>query len=399
MDVDAFRALVVASGLVDGASAAEIWLEVDARSFSTADALAAYLVEEQLLTRFQADNLLRGKVKSFVVGEFEIRDFLGRGGMGNVFLAVDRRSGETRAVKILPADLRGKDRSLRRFEREMAVSQKVSHPGVTQTFEAGVANGVPYLAMEYVPGETLYKRIRKGNLAPVSQAACWIAQVADALEYLHQQGVIHRDLKPSNVMITPEGKVKLLDLGLARWFDDDHNEERVLGGKRIVGSFDYIPPEQARNSSSADARSDVYGLGCLLYFSLAGRPPFHGVGTSREKIRSHRRVIPESIRTIRPDVPLGLEQTLERMMAKDPSERFQSAGEVYQALLEWATEEDDPSDEEPTAVWTDDLPSTDEPIPISESHSRPSQLRLWRRLHQRIANLIRAARPSAFRRP
>jgi serine/threonine protein kinase len=189
--------------------------------------------------------------------------------------------------------------------------------------------------MEYVPGPTLYQLVRRHGGIPLYWACRWIADIADALDYAHQGGVVHRDLKPSNVIVTPERTAKLLDLGLARWYEDDHNEERVLGRRRIVGSFDYMAPEQADDSSRADARCDIYALGCLLYFLIAGHPPFHHVAERKQKIECHRTVAPTPITVYRPSTPMGLARTIERMLAKSPSNRFSVAAEVRDALANW----------------------------------------------------------------
>src|SRR5690606_37762695 len=197
-----------------------------------------------------------------------------------------------------------------RFRREMELSQRLEHPGIAVAYESGSWQGVDFLAMEYVAGSTLYQLIRAHGPAPRYLVAKWLAQIADALDYVHQAGVVHRDLKPSNIIITPDGSAKLLDLGLARWYEDDHNEDRVLGEKRIVGSFDYISPEQASNSARADPRSDIYGMGCLAYFALAGKPPFHYVETPREKLAHHRKVAPDPVYAFRSDLPMGFARVI-----------------------------------------------------------------------------------------
>lgn len=296
------------------------------------DRIAHWLVGEGWLTEFQARRLLSGSPRRMVVGDYEVRDFLGRGGMGAVYLAKRRKTGEICALKVLPAEKRGKSRQLRRFQREMEVAQRLSHPGISAGLEAGVADELPYLAIEYVPGPTLYRLVRRMSPLPVYWCAYWLMQICEALDYAHQHGVIHRDLKPSNIIITPTGTAKLLDLGLARWYDDDHNEDEVVGIKRIVGSFDYIAPEQTVQSSTADGRSDIYGLGCVLYFALTGRAPFQDVEPRRAKIEHHRSRAPIPLTGLRPDVPPKMVRIVERMMSKEPDDRYQVAAQAADAL-------------------------------------------------------------------
>jgi serine/threonine-protein kinase len=228
------------------------------------------------------------------------------------------------------------ERNLLRFQREIELSRRLEHPRIAAGYEAGHWGRIPFLAMEYIPGPTLYQLVKRTGPLDLAWACLWTADVADALDYAHQGGVIHRDLKPSNIIVNPQRTAKLLDLGLARMFDDDHNEELVLGGRKIVGSFDYMAPEQSINSARADARSDIYALGCMLYFLLAGHPPFHHVSERRQKMECHRRVQPSPITVARPDCPVGLSRIVHRMLEKDPQARFSVAAEVRDALRDWA---------------------------------------------------------------
>jgi serine/threonine protein kinase len=327
--------LVVRSGLLASRPAQSLLRRSPPQARASAEVFAHHLVHQNILTAYQAHHLLNGTWRGLLLGPYEIRDFLGKGGMGSVYLAWDRQRDRPCALKVLLPAKRASRRNVLRFEREMEVSQRVQHPGVAVAYDSGESNGVLYLAMEYVPGSTLYRWTKRRGPAPFYWAVKWIGSVAHALDHVHQMGIIHRDLKPSNVMIRPDGDAKLLDLGLARWFDDDHNEHQVVGHRRIVGSFDYIAPEQATNSARADARSDVYSLGCVFYFCLTGSAPFQHVTQTREKLVHHRVQDADPIESRRPDIPPGLSVVVSRMMTKDPAERYQVGAEVAEILRYW----------------------------------------------------------------
>lgn len=371
MLVEEFVGLAARSGLYSFDALAAKCAKAPADIRRDADRVAQWLIQEGWMTDFQARRLLAGSGRRLAVGHFELLSFLGRGGTGNVYLARRRKSREVCALKVLPPEKKSKARFLRRFQREMEVSQKLSHPGIASGFEAGVVDDLPYLAMEYVPGPTLYRLVRKLGPLPIYWSALWLAQVCEALDYAHQHGVIHRDLKPSNIILAPNGVAKLLDLGLARWYDDDHNEEEVLGARRIVGSFDYIAPEQTVLSSSVDGRSDIYGLGCVLYFALTGRAPFQDVEDRRAKVEHHRHRAPIPLGGLRPDVPPQLARIVKKMMAKDPADRFQVAAAAADNLNAFCAAQ--PVTPMPNILFSEpdkaeeaEIVSTDEPIVLVE---------------------------------
>jgi serine/threonine-protein kinase len=255
--------------------------------------------------------------------------------MGDVFLAWDRKHHRYAAIKVLKAKLVENSRGQRRFQREIELNRRLEHPHLARALEAGKWKQTPFLAMEFVPGSTLYSLVQKHGPIDPYWACRWMADVASALDYIHQGGVIHRDIKPSNAIVTPERHAKLLDLGLARWFDDDHNEARVVGVNRVIGSFDYMAPEQTLDSARADARSDIYSLGCMLYFLLAGHPPFRHAADRVEKAELHRTAPPPDLGAERPSLPTRLVKEVHRMMAKDPRDRYSVAAEVEAALSDW----------------------------------------------------------------
>lgn len=298
--------------------------------------VADHLVQSGKLSSFQVQKLRKGVTGGLVVGPYHVVSPIGKGGMGTVYLARDTRTGFMVALKILsPKKAREEERMLARFQREMDISQRVSHPHLVRTYEIGEYTGVYYIAMEYIPGQTLYRHVQSRGPLKVQQAAQLFAEVAAGLDHAHGQGLIHRDLKPSNIMITPRGHAKVLDLGLAL-IEGEVGQVEIIGGRGyIVGSMDYIAPEQTMDAAQVDVRADVYGMACTMFFALAGRPPFPG-GTSREKIQRQRKEQPPNIRDLNPQVPEEFAAILHKMMAKKPAERYPSARMVQQVLERWA---------------------------------------------------------------
>jgi len=260
--------------------------------------------------------------------------------MGTVYLARDSRDLKLVALKILPPKkAREEQRYLARFQREMVLSQRVSHPHLAQALEAGVYQGVNYIAMEYIPGRNLYKLVSQEGALSIARAARIFAEIANGLDHAHLRGLIHRDLKPSNLLITPNDHAKVLDLGLALIQGELATDRAVVGGQGyVVGTMDYIAPEQVDDAAKVDARSDIYSLGCVLYFALTGRPPFPG-GDTRQKITRHRTEEPTPIRELNPAVPPAFAAFLGRMMSKNPGERPASCDEIRVELLKWSTGE------------------------------------------------------------
>jgi len=219
------------------------------------------------------------------------------------------------------------------------MGRHLEHPNVTRTFDAGEVGGVNYIAMEYVPGKSLRQLVAAGGPLGVPDAARVFADVAAGLAHAHERGLIHRDLKPANIMVTPEGRAKILDLGLAILAGEAlPDDPSILGGQGyILGTMDYIAPEQTMDATDVGPWSDVYSLGCSLYYTLTGVPPFPG-GTSRQKRHWHRAEIPPAVDTLNPAIPAEFARLVERLMAKRPEDRPASAGAVRELLLPWAGE-------------------------------------------------------------
>jgi serine/threonine protein kinase len=330
---------VLRSGLLDREQLQASLRAVPLAERGDPHALASYLVRTGKLTRFQADKLLRGMSQGMIIGPFRLLAPLGKGGMGTVFLVRDQRSDHLVALKVLPPRLaRTEERMLVRFRREMEMSQRVAHPHLAWTYEVGEFRGAHYIAMEYIPGRTLSRLVTEEGPLPLPRAARLLAEVAAALEHAHKQGLIHRDLKPSNIQVTPRDHAKVLDLGLALSHGETGDALIVGGQGYIVGTMDYIAPEQTLDAVKVDARSDIYSLGCTLYFALSGQPPFPG-GTSREKVMRHRNEKPTALADLVPSMPGGFVALVERMMAKDPANRPPSAAIVEAELRAWAAGE------------------------------------------------------------
>lgn len=334
--VEQFLETVVRSGLLDREKLQAAIQTLPSEQAEDAVSVADHLVRTGKLSRFQARKLLAGIFRGLLFGPFQMLSLIGKGGMGKVFLARDSRDGMLRALKILPPKkARSKERLLARFLREMELSQKVIHPHLCQTFEAGQLHGVYYLAMEFIPGQTLSQLVMSQGPLPLGRAARLMAEVAAGLDHAHHLGLIHRDLKPSNIIITPHDHAKVLDLGLALMEGEQSDDPSVTGGQGyVVGTMDYIAPEQTYDPTAVDGRADLYSLGCTLYFALTGRPPFPG-GTSLEKIRRHRKEEPEPLRSLLPEIPQGFAALVHQLMAKDPEGRLASAQEVEERLRSW----------------------------------------------------------------
>jgi len=320
---------------------AEQW--ADARRIppdgNDASALAWALVREGLLTRWQAAQLLAGR-SSFFLGKYKLIDLLGRGGMGRVFLGEHTMMNRRVALKILSREI-GKDpASVARFLSEARAIAALDHPNIVQAYSIDNEGDRYYLVMEYVDGPDLQRLVETDGPLDYQRAADYIRQAADGLAHAHQRNMIHCDIKPSNLLVNNQGVVKILDMGLARLAGGDPADSGERN-KDVLGSVDYLAPEQALGNPDLDQRADIYSLGCTFYFLLTGHPPF-GEGTLAERIVQHQTQPPRRISHERSDAPADLVQICERMMAKRPASRFQTAGELSQALAQWRPPERKP---------------------------------------------------------
>ena len=294
--------------------------------------LAQKLVEMNVISAYQADQLLTGRTK-LSLGPYIITDWIGQGGMGQVFKAVHQMLGRESAVKVLPLH-KTTPEAIENFRREIRAQAKLDHPNLVRAFDAGEDGNVHYMVVEYVPGTDLRRLVRSKGKLSVQQAANIVKQSAEGLAHAHDRDLIHRDIKPGNILVTPEGVSKLSDLGLA-FYLNDATDPRV--GK-IVGTADYLSPEQIRTPLHITSASDIYSLGCTLYYACTGKVPFPG-GTPKSKARRHLEETPWHPRRFNEEVSDDFVDLIGDMMEKDPKERIQTAREVAERLAPWAADD------------------------------------------------------------
>lgn len=278
----------------------------------------------------ESTNQARGRSQR--IGKYEIVKHIATGGMGAVYRAVDTELKRPVALKVLSPELASKPNMIERFQREARSAAKLRHENIVTLYEVGQENDVHFLALEFVEGIDLFEHIQRKSKLDSEEARQILIQAARALDHAHKQGIVHRDIKPGNFLLAdPDGEmvVKLTDMGLARASRDE--EFRMTNPGSTVGTVDYISPEQAKDSSAADIRSDIYSLGCTLFHMLAGTPPF-AQGSLTERLYQHVESDPPDIRTLNPIVPDGLVVILQKMLAKKPAERYQTPAELLADL-------------------------------------------------------------------
>jgi len=345
LTVDSFLACLATSGLLEEDRMGSLLLDLSKRGIDVANPrkIAEALVRDAALTNWQAENLLRGKRRGFVLGKYRLLSLLGRGGMNAVYLAEHSLMRRRCALKILPTK-RLKDHSeIDRFHREAHAVASLQHSNIVRAYDIDMGlDGdveIHFFVMEYVDGQSLQDRVERDGPLPIVDAANFIRQAAEGLAHAHSAGIVHRDVKPANLLVDRHGVVKILDLGLAKFFDAGSSTGAV-DEKPVLGTADYVSPEQALDGRSTDARSDIYSLGCTFYFLLAGHPPFPE-GTLNQRLVSHQFQQPTPIVQKRSDVPEELASILDRMLAKKPSDRVQTAEEVAELLRQWLVEHAD----------------------------------------------------------
>jgi serine/threonine protein kinase len=298
------------------------------------DVLAGQLVDAGIITRWQADKLLDGKHKGFFLGRYKLLSHLGSGGMSAVYLAEHVHMHRRVAIKVLPPSRVEDSSYLDRFYLEAKAAAALAHPNIITAFDIDSADKFHFLVIEYIEGRDLQNMVKDQGPLDYQSAADYIAQAAAGLEHAHGAGLVHRDIKPANLLVDQKGTVKLLDLGLALFADQNHPSLTIAHDENVLGTADYLAPEQAVNSHLVDARADIYSLGCTLYYLLTGHPPF-SEGSLAQRLLAHQKSMPVSIKAERSDAPQELVDLCNAMMAKSPERRVQTAGEVRHRLQTW----------------------------------------------------------------
>ena len=342
--VDDFLHTAVSSGLISVDEFNEFLDKLPSHERPTdADEAAEQFVAHKRLTPYQADMLVLGKTRGLVMGTYEILEKIGEGGMGVVFRAKHNRMKRIVAVKILPPSISQNVDSIRRFHREVEVAGKLDHPNIAAAYDANEADGIHFLVMEYIDGPNLSTYVRQAGPLPIAVAAHLITQTARGLAYAHDQGIVHRDIKPGNLLLTSQGVLKIMDMGLAvpSLEPSSGNQSDITNSGRVMGTVDYMAPEQAVNAKNVDQRADIYSLGCTLYYLLTGHAPAPE-GTITQKLLWHQNEEMPDLRTKAPGIPDSLAKVFHQMVAKAPGRRQQTMSVVVEQL-EACLEEMQPS--------------------------------------------------------
>jgi serine/threonine protein kinase len=296
---------------------------------------SALLVRDGVLTNFQAEQMLQGKWKRFTIGKYKILERLGAGGMGSVYLCEHKLMRRRVAVKVLPTAKADDPSSLERFYREARAVAALDHPNIVRAYDIDQEDKLHFLVMEHVDGASLQEIIKKHGPMDVLRACHYMRQAALGLQHAHDAaGLVHRDIKPGNVLVDRNGIVKILDMGLARFFYDEEDILTKKYDENVLGTADYLAPEQATDSHAVDIRADIYSLGATFYYCLTGRTPFQE-GTVAQKLIWHQTRLPKPIRSFRAEVPEGVVAVIDKAMSKDANARYQSPLELAEALSEW----------------------------------------------------------------
>ena len=326
--------LVTPEQLVDAMAAAARGLPRTAEPTAhvSEDKLAEQLVSMGLVTAYQAEQLKAGRTK-LTLGPYLVTDWIAQGGMGQVFKALHQMMGREVAIKVLPYG-RSTPEAIANFTREIRAQAKLDHQNLVRAYDAGHDGNVYFLVTEFVPGTDLRRLVRSQGPLTMQQAASVTSQAAIGLAHAHRRGLVHRDIKPGNILVTPDGRAKVSDLGLASWLRPD--SEDTLNAK-TVGTADYLSPEQIMTPGDFTSVGDIYSLGCTLYYAVTGKVPYPG-GSTQDKARRHCESTPWHPRKFSPEVAEEFVDIIADMMEKDPQRRIQSALDVAAKLEPWVSD-------------------------------------------------------------
>jgi serine/threonine protein kinase len=331
------------------------WQTAARDNASNAPQFLRWLVSNQHLTEYQAGLLGKGHADDFFINQYRILDRLGRGRMAGVYKAV-HQLGQIVAIKVLPPSKAKDPQVLARFQREARLNARLKHPNVVRCFQIGQTNDLHYLVLEYLDGETLEEVLQRRKRLPPHEAVRIVHQALAGLQHIHEQGMIHRDLKPGNLMLVPgrqpgepdstlQATVKIMDIGLGRQLFEEGGvpaDPTLTKLGVLLGTPEYLSPEQAKDPHTADIRADIYSLGCVLYHCLTGQPPFPDSNVLNQILR-HATETPRPVRELNPAVPDGLQQILNWMMAKEPGQRYPTPERAAQALQVFLVAGDSPA--------------------------------------------------------
>ena len=321
---------------LEAARAGELSVMIHKEQPQTGAALLEILQQRKRLTPFQAERLRRGGAESLRLGPYVLTEYLGGGGMADVYQAIHQPMQRKVALKIVKEEFRQDEQFLKRFRREAATAARLNHPGLATAYDASECQGVPYLSMELIEGGNLKEVIAEGGPMTLEQARQCVLDVADALRHIHDRGVIHRDIKPSNIMLDSQGRTKVLDVGLAQMLAEKNASVsdtlfELTDKDMMLGTVAFMSPEQAEDPHRVAPRTDIYSLGCTLYFLLHGRPPYSA--------KKPLDVVYAHLRQPIPDLEIGpsaeakhLNHVFQKMLAKDPADRHADADALIQDL-------------------------------------------------------------------